>query len=126
MTLGTAIAFAAFHFENDDLFGAELIQNGGFDGGTGDHGGADIEFAAFFADGEDFVKSDFGTDFEVEFFDFDNITGLNGVLFSASFDNSVHIRFLLTVIKILLYSIAHILIIYPVFPILQVVEWKKR
>ena len=87
MAVGAAIAFAAFHLEDDDLFSAEEIFDGRSNFGTFDDRGTDVEFAVIAGDGENLIKNDFIARLDTEFFDFDDVTDLNFVLFSASLNN---------------------------------------
>ena len=50
MTVGAAIALAAFHLENDDFLGTEEIFDHAGDLGTFDNGGTDIELAVISGD----------------------------------------------------------------------------
>ena len=85
MTVGAAIALAAFHLENDDFLGTEEIFDHAGDLGTFDNGGTDIELAVISGDSENLIEDNFVAGFDTDFFDLDDITDLNFILFSAMF-----------------------------------------
>ena len=105
MTVGAAIALAAFHLENDDFLGAEEIFDGTGNFGTFDDRGTDIEFAVIAGDSENLIKNHFVTGFNADFVDFDDVTDLNFVLFSASLNDRVHFFFSCSVIYLRLHKI---------------------
>jgi len=66
------VAFTTAEFECDDLIALELIKDFGFDLGTIDKWGSDLDFAAI-SDKKNFGNLNVSANFDVEFLDLDFI-----------------------------------------------------
>ena len=89
MANGAMIALAAFHLESDFLFTAFVGDDVGDDGGARNGGRTQSELAIT-ADEEDPFKSEGLPGVGGQAFDFERIARGDTILFTASFQYSVH------------------------------------